>query len=560
MPNDLISIFNTSTKVVDLSLANLTKADLLKLYLHIKETGFKADIIWGNIPPRCKNLIKKIELCITDNITPRSLYPDAFSHILLSLHVYENIAPHDIKVKFASNKNYDQYLDGWKILEICDDSISGYYGVIYQNTTDKQLVLAHRGTQIEGENITQKLTGLFCNKDSDLQTDIRGIFGKNLVTQQIRAYEFTQKAVNYAKELSYHLSITGHSLGAWLSEMSGYYCYRDFNYPEVKIINFDSPGSVAHMSNFEVNIKNYETEFDIKNIDITTYLSAPNLVNCCNQHMGKVYRLFPDILNLNNIDQTYLEWLYRIPILGRKLKNNDFVLEVLLSLSGHSLRKLVESFNEKTRQPIKCMKVLHWPTIHYSPKRNITEIVIDNIARNIPTSILSSCFKKIAKGIVHQYTYSTAITSTINIIGHFLNGEIDLSQYLSIYKNSATNNQNFSGEHTLDHHNFSLLYKNHYHVIEIDHYKEIINTLNKGSIDWYLARLSKYSDKKIRRNFHKLYASSLILLKKQYKIIAQHGKKYMVSTNQDYQIIDIKDHMGYLMRNYHQIKELLQQN
>jgi hypothetical protein len=560
MQNDLPSIFTNSAKTLDLRLVNPTKADLLKLHSHIKETGFKADIIWGNIPPRCKKLIKNIELSIKNNITPKALYPDVFTHILFSLHVYEDISPHDAEVKFASDKRYDQYLNGWKILEIFDEPISGYYGVIYQNTTYKQFVLAHRGTQIEGENIMQKLTGLFCNKDSDLQTDIRGIFGKNLVAQQVQAYEFTQKAVNYAKEQSYHLSITGHSLGAWLSEMSGYYCYRDFNYPEVKIINFDSPGSVAHMSDFEVNIKNCETEFDIKNIDITTYLSAPNLVNCCNQHMGKVYRLFPEIFNLNNIDQTYLKWLYRIPILGQKLKDNDFILEGLLSLSGHSLKKLVESFNEQTGKPIKYMKVLHWPTIHYTPKQNITDLVIDNIAKNIPTSILSSCFKKIAKGIVHHYTYSTAITSTINVIGHFLNGEIDLKQYLSIYKNSITNNENFSSEHTINGDHFSLLYKNHYHVTEIDHYKEIINTSNKGSIEWYLARLSKYSEKKIRRNFHKLYASSLILLKKQYKIIAQHGKKYMVSTHQDYPIPDIKDKMEYLIYHDEQVKELLQQN
>lgn len=493
-------------------------------------------------------------------INNKSIYPNAFTHILLSLHVYENTAFKDIVVKFESDTHYDEYLEGWQILETFDEPISGYYGAIYQNTTDRQLVLAHRGTQIEGKNITQKLTGLFCNSDSDVQTDIRGIFGKSLVTQQVRAYEFTQKAVNYAQEQSYNLSITGHSLGAWLSEMSGYYCYRDFNYPTVKIVNFDSPGSVAHMSDFEFNIKNCETEFDIKNIDITTYLSAPNLVNCCNQHIGKVYRLFPHILSLNNIDKTYLKWLYQIPILGQKLKDNDFILEGLLSLSGHSLRKLVESFDDKTGKPIRYMKVLHWPTIHYTPKQNFTDLMIDNIARNIPTSILSSCFKNIAKGIVHHYTYSTAITSTINIIGHFLNGEIDLSQYLSIYKNSITNNENFSSEHTINGNHFSLLYKNHYHVVEIDHYKEIVNTSNKGSIDWYLSRLSKYSEQKIRRNLRKFYAQSLILLKKQYKIIAQHGKKYMVSTNQNYQITDIKDQMEYLIYNNQKIKELLQQN
>ena len=39
----------------------------------------------------------------------------------------------------------------------------------------------------------------------------------------------------------------------------------------------------------------HETTFDVKNLNITTYLSAPNFVNVCNPHINKVYRLFPKI-------------------------------------------------------------------------------------------------------------------------------------------------------------------------------------------------------------------------------------------------------------------------
>lgn len=562
MRNDLSSILgsvNSDTKLLDLSTIHLSKPELEKLYLYIQKTGFKADIVWGPLPARCKNLVKKIETSITATSEKRSRCADVFTHILLSLHVYENISRNNSEIKFISDTHYEKHLQNWQILDDLHDNVSSYYSVIYQNITNKQLVLAHRGTQIEGNNIMDKLAGLFSNKDSCLQTDFRGIFGKNLVAQQLKSYEFTKQAVNYAKEKGYNLSITGHSLGAWLAEMSGYYCHRDFGYPEVKIINFDSPGSVAHMNNFEINIKNCETEFDINNIDITTYLSAPNLVNACNQHIGKVYRLFPNILNLDNIDQTYLKWLYQIPLLGTKLKNNNFILEGLLALSGHSLKRLVKSFDEKTGIPIKYMKVLHWPTIHYTAKQNIADVLIDNIAKNIPTSILSSCFKRIAKGIVHRYSYSNAITSIINIIGHFLNGEIDLEQYISIYRNSVTNSTKASEVYTVINNNqFSLLYKNHYHVVDIDHYQEILNSRNKGSIDWYLGKLFKYSEKKIKRNCHKFYASSLILLKKKYKIVAYHSKKHIISNNQDYSINDIKNEIEYLIYTYPAIKEILQ--
>ena len=49
------------------------------------------------------------------------------------------------------------------------------------------------------------------------------------------------------------------------------------------------------MDSFKPNILSHETTFDVKNLNITTYLSAPNFVNVCNQHIHKAYRLFPKI-------------------------------------------------------------------------------------------------------------------------------------------------------------------------------------------------------------------------------------------------------------------------
>jgi hypothetical protein len=47
--------------------------------------------------------------------------------------------------------------------------------------------------------------------------------------------------------LNYKLSITGHSLGAYLAELSIYYCHMDLNFKNVKGVTFDGPGSLDMM-------------------------------------------------------------------------------------------------------------------------------------------------------------------------------------------------------------------------------------------------------------------------------------------------------------------------
>lgn len=47
--------------------------------------------------------------------------------------------------------------------------------------------------------------------------------------------------------MKYSLSITGHSLGAYLAELSVYYCLYDFDYCNVRGVTFDGPGSYEMM-------------------------------------------------------------------------------------------------------------------------------------------------------------------------------------------------------------------------------------------------------------------------------------------------------------------------
>ncbi|HJK86847.1 MAG TPA: DUF2974 domain-containing protein [Candidatus Megaira endosymbiont of Nemacystus decipiens] len=547
--------------LLDLSIVNINKQNLENLYYKIKESGFSSEIRWGQIPSRSKRIITRIERQLISNYQQHSLYPNDFIHSLLSLHSYEEIDKKQGIVHFEKDIEYNQYLGNWEIQKIFDDEKNGYYAVIYINKALKQLVLAHRGTKIEGNTKLQQLFGLFTKQDSDLQTDIKGVFGKEVVSQQLAAYYATQEAVAYAKENQYHLSTTGHSLGAWLSEMSAYYCHRDFAYHDIKVVNFDSPGSAAHMDDFNANVKNHETKFEPKNIDIVTYLSAPNIVNSCNQHFGKVYRVFPEVLSADQIKH-HIKWICKIPIIGKKLENNSFILNGILSLSGHNLRGIIKTFNPETKKPQKYMKVIHWPVIEYKAKNSLSDTIIDTIANNIPTSVLSLCFKKIVRGTIKRYSYNSSILSAINILGHFLNGEIDLNQYFQVYKN-ISHSTIMDKEYQLDHtssekDNFSILYKNHYQLAEVDEYSEIINTSNKGSIDWYISRLNKCSEKKLRQGLPRITSHKIISLKRGYKIIVKCGNKHIVTKEKQYSVDDIKQKIAKTLNSDSKIKEILE--
>jgi hypothetical protein len=64
----------------------------------------------------------------------------------------------------------------------------------------------------------------------------------------------TDEAVKIAKEYKFNLTITGHSLGAWLAEQGAFFCSKDFNYFDVKVVTFDSPGSYEMVDKMKSNI------------------------------------------------------------------------------------------------------------------------------------------------------------------------------------------------------------------------------------------------------------------------------------------------------------------
>ena len=85
---------------------------------------------------------------------------------------------------------------------------------------------------------------------------------------------------------------------------------------------------------------------DIEHLDITSYLSAPNRVNTCNAHVGTVYRIFPDLSDM--------DWWEKYT--------------ALYNLATHSMDKIVQAFNPETGQvytdergKFKLQMVVDWP-------------------------------------------------------------------------------------------------------------------------------------------------------------------------------------------------------
>lgn len=131
----------------------------------------------------------------------------------------------------------DSLLSDWSVYKIIEDYQSSYYGVIYINRKDKQLVLVHRSTHSSLAFASEKLKG--SSVTVDVNTVLMGIFGMH----QAHAFRATVNAVNYANLENMSLSFSGHSLGAFLAELSVFYCHTLINLPNVKAVTFDGPGT-----------------------------------------------------------------------------------------------------------------------------------------------------------------------------------------------------------------------------------------------------------------------------------------------------------------------------
>lgn len=430
-------------------------------------------ISWDSKQSYC-NRCQQIEMRLISNVKNFKYHPTDFVHILLSKHAYRDCKKgNSVQLEPVHNP----HLRDWKVNQVYDDSKkSGYFGVIYENEKTRNLVLAVRGTKSEALDVLKKL---FTSNNS-VKTDIEEILGGQIVVgQQAQNYEATKYAIKRAAEKNYRLSFTGYSLGAWLAELSVFYCRAYFNKynVEIKAVTFDSPGTKPMMERLQSNIVSRDTQVKLKELPIFTYLAKPNPVNCCNEHVGTVKCVEVEMLQTDRFDA-------KAPKLIKKTIGSE--VHGLLAIEGHGLSKILETFDRESGQPKQYEKMADWPRMEYCGTKtfakngtSLMNIVIKEASglAGFQSDIVPKVIGKVADWLIGDSTLMTII----GLLKSIVTAEINQEQYWAYFKHEG------KGSHFK--HEFALCAQAHYRE---DENKGSYMMNKKGKVDEYLLKLHKY--------------------------------------------------------------------
>ncbi|MEL6607070.1 MAG: Mbeg1-like protein, partial [Bacteroidota bacterium] len=260
--------------------------------------------------------------------------PSPYECVVLSEHVYkQDLQAGDPVLWIDPETQQPHPLRGWTVLKVFSDEEEedllstafqqlglpyGYRGALYVHAQKKQLVLAHRGTQLKNF--------------SSIKTDARSI-AQNIIGGQERILPILlEEALATAQQKQYALTVTGHSLGGWLAQVTAFIAKEQYPEAHVKAITFDSPGARPMLE--QINSRINPTPLDM--LDINNYLSSPNLINACNPHVGTVYRVV-------------FEQFTR--------KHRSYVLQ------SHDLANIIRAFDPQTGDAHRCVWVKDWPVV-----------------------------------------------------------------------------------------------------------------------------------------------------------------------------------------------------
>nr|XP_042910438.1 uncharacterized protein LOC122268276 isoform X2 [Parasteatoda tepidariorum] len=282
------------------------------------------------------------------------IYPSVYQLAQFSSRVYE-------EEKYLETLEQD-----WVLLNTAKNRKDGYIGAAYWNPDHQQVVIAHKGTN--PKNV------------KDLWTDYEGILSNKYTSQMSSAITFSYKIAveveefNRKQSANLTLSITGHSLGGWLAQITTFsteYLTKGESDFFVKSRNegfhthtvvFDSPGCKEMLlkmeSDFDVRYsgKAHSSSF----LDVTIYLSAPNLVNTLHSHLnvGNLYRVF-----IENMPHRSSSW--------------DFFQYTMESHNMNNIKNSLLCSSEK-----KTMKVIDWPLV----EEGLGGIIVEKIFNIFSTS------------------------------------------------------------------------------------------------------------------------------------------------------------------------------
>ena len=422
-------------------------------------------------------IVKQVETKLIDNNKNYSYHPNDYVHGLLSKHAYVNSAQGD---PVTLESTIDEQLKNWVVAEVYNDTqTSGYYGAIYINHKTHQVVLASRGTEGGALGV---LTDAF-KQQSDWDTNLKETFiGEIVIGQQARNYQSTEKAIKIAKEKGYRLSFTGHSLGAWLAELCAFYSHAYFDYCNIKAVTFDSPGALPMMEKLQSNIKSKDTEVDLNDIEVITYLAVPNPVNCCNSHVGKVYRIEPQMAWSDWVSKTVPSLI--MTGIGDKIKG-------VLSSEGHMLTGILAIFDPETGKPKEYTRMADWPRMKYTGnERDFSNQRTTKLKEGLESKGISSTRAWIS---AQTFDYLIGDATLMTMIDFLLNlTKADQEQYWTYFAHIDWEKVE-DAEVEID-----KIFNNRFALIAKAKYREYDNNfhklnLNTGSVDKYIYKLYNLS-------------------------------------------------------------------
>lgn len=212
------------------------------------------------------------------------------------------------------------FFEQWSCVFRFIEEESGYSGAVYIHQQLPQLVIVNEGTRTKAHMISDAV---------------------EIASSTLGEHTETSAAVDILKKIKmvldafpyYAVSITGHSLGGWLSLISTLEAAK-LGW-RIHTVTFDSPGAMPMLDKRRNEIS---SDIGLASLDIRTILSSVNVVNMAHTHAPGTIRVFP------NLD-------------GVKGKVN-YVLE------SHSIRNILEAFNEQGQIPDNQYCIVdNWPTI-----------------------------------------------------------------------------------------------------------------------------------------------------------------------------------------------------
>ena len=560
--------------------------DVLKSILqHVQDNMTLGDVKWDyDSLPKDKEsleLIEKIESQLMKNNDEFNRFPNDYMHGLMAYDVYrEHVKEGEIinleNEEWTALRVVEEPNEDNKITKVKKGSF--YTAVLYCNHKKRQLVVAHKGVDVDFASLF-RINGLIKNKMKDVMLN-------DIVPQLSYCYEFVQEANLIAKEKNYYLSFSGYSHGAWLAEHAINLSKTYFNNINTRAVLFEGPGIIKNKNETELKSSNIIDD----HLNIVNYLSSPNFSNSINRHAGKVYRLFIDDLDASNDNDLadFLDKIKKIPKFGdiiyEKVSKNKFILQGLyLIFFPKNLRKLLERFDKKSGQPVEYEHVDDWPifksafnesflyvikNMASNPNENIASLFPDpNIVDKFSSSILRAILSILRENLTHMVMPGTHFI--VNLTIDMINNNIQISEFENEFFHKKLSETNISLRDT---HNskkrlknyeinsdLTLFYKGVYKTRTTDDFNQILEINNETkNLDWCLFYLKSCN---LKENMpSKLIHKQLLSLRSNYKFEKNTNDRTIkiISTNHDFSINLLKERLNRLIDVQPSIKHLIQ--